>query len=67
MTFNIIDLVPQFRKWLDLQDEDAINDNLASLGYPSSYFVINIDHHPGNTEYGQLNWFDSSAAACSES
>ena len=22
------------------------------------YFVINIDHHPGNTGYGQMNWFD---------
>lgn len=30
------------------------------------FFVINIDHHPGNTAYGQLNWFDASAAACSE-
>jgi len=30
------------------------------------FFVINIDHHPGNTGYGQLNWFDSSAAACGE-
>jgi len=30
------------------------------------YHVINIDHHPGNTGYGQLNWFDSSAAACAE-
>jgi phosphoesterase RecJ-like protein len=29
-------------------------------------FVINIDHHQGNTGYGQLNWFDSSAAACGE-
>jgi phosphoesterase RecJ-like protein len=29
-------------------------------------FVINIDHHPGNTGYGDLNWFDSSAAACGE-
>src|SRR3954471_13301774 len=29
-------------------------------------FVINIDHHPGNTGYGQINWFDSSAAACGE-
>jgi phosphoesterase RecJ-like protein len=29
-------------------------------------FVINIDHHPGNTEYGQINWFDPSAAACGE-
>jgi phosphoesterase RecJ-like protein len=30
------------------------------------FFVINIDHHPGNTAYGALNWFDSSAAACAE-
>jgi bifunctional oligoribonuclease and PAP phosphatase NrnA len=29
-------------------------------------FVINIDHHPGNTGYGALNWFDESAAACGE-
>ena len=29
-------------------------------------FVINIDHHPGNAAYGQLNWFDPSAAACAE-
>lgn len=29
-------------------------------------FVINIDHHPGNTVYGQINWFDASAAACGE-
>jgi phosphoesterase RecJ-like protein len=30
------------------------------------FFVINIDHHPGNTGYGQINWFDSTAAACGE-
>jgi phosphoesterase RecJ-like protein len=30
------------------------------------YFVINIDHHPGNSSYGQINWFDSGAAACAE-
>lgn len=30
------------------------------------FFVINIDHHPGNTGYGQINWFDASAAACAE-
>jgi phosphoesterase RecJ-like protein len=30
------------------------------------FFVINIDHHPGNTEYGRLNWFDETAAACGE-
>jgi phosphoesterase RecJ-like protein len=30
------------------------------------YFVINIDHHPGNTMYGAINWFDEGAAACGE-
>jgi phosphoesterase RecJ-like protein len=29
-------------------------------------FVINIDHHIGNTNYGALNWFDPTAAACGE-
>ena len=29
-------------------------------------FVINIDHHLGNTNYGALNWFDGTAAACGE-
>jgi phosphoesterase RecJ-like protein len=30
------------------------------------FFVINIDHHPGNSGYGQLRWFDATAAACGE-
>ena len=30
------------------------------------YRVINIDHHLGNTQYGAVNWFDSSYAACAE-
>jgi phosphoesterase RecJ-like protein len=30
------------------------------------YFVINIDHHPGNSGYGALNWFDPTTAACGE-
>ena len=30
------------------------------------FFVINIDHHPGNNGYGNINWFDASAAACGE-
>lgn len=28
--------------------------------------VLNIDHHPGNTEFGAINWIDESAAACGE-
>src|SRR5262249_43816866 len=30
------------------------------------FFVVNIDHHPGNTAYGRINWFDARAAACGE-
>jgi phosphoesterase RecJ-like protein len=29
-------------------------------------FVINIDHHLGNSNYGALNWYDGAAAACGE-
>lgn len=29
-------------------------------------FVINIDHHLGNSMYGAINWLDLSAAACGE-
>jgi len=28
--------------------------------------LINIDHHPGNTGYGAVNWVDESASACGE-
>jgi phosphoesterase RecJ-like protein len=42
---------------------DLARTGLAGL---DRYFIINIDHHPGNAEYGQINWFDSSAAACGE-
>jgi len=30
------------------------------------YFLINIDHHPGNAGFGRLNWFNGDAAACAE-
>jgi phosphoesterase RecJ-like protein len=42
---------------------DIARTGVAGL---DKFFVINIDHHPGNTGYGQINWFDASAAACGE-
>jgi len=30
------------------------------------FFLINIDHHRGNSGYGQICWFDPSSAACGE-
>ena len=29
-------------------------------------FIVNIDHHAGNTRYGAVDWCDESACACGE-
>jgi phosphoesterase RecJ-like protein len=42
---------------------DLARTGLAGL---ERYFIINIDHHPGNALYGAINWFDAGAAACGE-
>jgi bifunctional oligoribonuclease and PAP phosphatase NrnA len=49
----------------------AVIMECGDLGRPGvagldRYFLINIDHHQGNTGYGAINWFDPSAAACGE-
>jgi len=42
---------------------DLARTGVAGLEHP---FVINIDHHAGNSMYGQINWHDETAAACGE-
>src|SRR3954463_5054562 len=42
---------------------DVARPGVAGL---DQYFLINIDHHPGNTGYGQINWFDATRSACAE-
>jgi phosphoesterase RecJ-like protein len=46
-----------------LECSDLSRSEVSGL---DAYFVINVDHHEGNTMYGALNWFDASAAACGE-
>src|SRR4030095_7990979 len=46
-----------------LECGDAQRTGVAGL---ERGYVINIDHHPGNTLYGAVNWLDLSAAACGE-
>ena len=46
-----------------LECSDITRPEVAGL---DRYFVINIDHHLGNRMYGDVNWFDASAAACGE-
>jgi phosphoesterase RecJ-like protein len=46
-----------------MECSDLSRPEVAGL---DAYYVINVDHHEGNTMYGALNWFDESAAACGE-
>ncbi len=61
---RIADQVPgDFDAAVIMECGDLARPGVGGLG---DHFVINIDHHPGNTNYGALNWFDESAAACGE-
>jgi phosphoesterase RecJ-like protein len=46
-----------------LECSDPTRPEVAGL---DGYTRINIDHHLGNTQYGQVNWYDPDAAACGE-
>lgn len=59
------------RSRVDDQYDAAIIMECGELGRTGvtgldRFFVINIDHHPGNANYGRLNWFNPDAAACGE-
>ncbi len=63
-TITIADRVDgEFDAAMIMECGDLARTGVAGLG---RFFVINIDHHPGNTGYGQANWFDPRAAACAE-
>jgi phosphoesterase RecJ-like protein len=46
-----------------MESSDLKRTGVAGL---DGRFTINIDHHQGNTGFGDLNWIDESAAACGE-
>jgi phosphoesterase RecJ-like protein len=46
-----------------MESSDLKRTGVAGL---EGRFTINIDHHQGNTSFGNLNWIDESAAACGE-
>ena len=57
---------------IDERDADALivmeSGDLKRTGVDGleGRFTINIDHHQGNTFYGDLNWVDLGPAACGE-
>jgi phosphoesterase RecJ-like protein len=46
-----------------LECGDLLRPRVAGL---ERYRIVNIDHHLGNTGFGDLRWFDETAAACGE-
>jgi phosphoesterase RecJ-like protein len=46
-----------------MECSDLARPEVAGLERPT---LINIDHHVGNTMFGTVNWFDGTAAACTE-
>ncbi len=53
----------EFDACIVMECSDLARPGVAGL---DRFFLINIDHHAGNTLYGAVNWFDESAAACGE-
>jgi phosphoesterase RecJ-like protein len=48
---------------LVMESSDLKRTGVAGL---EGRFTVNVDHHQGNTGFGDLNWIDESAAACGE-
>ena len=53
----------EFDALVVLECSDLSRPGVSGLG---GRFTLNIDHHPGNAGYGDICWFDASAAACGE-
>src|SRR5690349_1009962 len=58
-----VDDAASFDAAIVMECSDLARPGVAGL---DRFFLINIDHHAGNTLYGAVNWFDESAAACGE-
>jgi phosphoesterase RecJ-like protein len=71
MDFPGVDRI-EIARSVDRTDADALivmeSGDLKRTGVTGleGRFTINIDHHQGNTQYGDLNWVDESMAACGE-
>jgi phosphoesterase RecJ-like protein len=58
-----VDPREEFDAAIVMECSDLARPGVAGL---ERFFLVNIDHHAGNTLYGAVNWFDESAAACGE-
>ena len=57
--------VPDALIALDCADRERMGDIVEAPGW-QAIPILNIDHHVTNTQFGQVNWIDTSATATSE-
>lgn len=48
--------------YVDSSDPSRVHEDFK----PAGAFVVNIDHHLSNSQFGQLNWVDTEASAAAE-
>lgn len=52
--------------YLVLDTSDLARAGGLLEGRPADAVVLNVDHHPGNTRFGDVNWVDVSASSAGE-
>jgi len=55
-----------FACYLVLDSADLPRTGGLLDGRPRDAVVLNVDHHPGNTRFGDLNWVDPTASSAGE-
>ena len=53
---------PSVVNYVDSSDPTRVHEEFR----PAGAFLVNIDHHLSNSQFGQLNWVDTEAAAAAE-
>ncbi len=57
---------PPFACYLVLDTADLTRTGGLLDGRPTEAVVVNVDHHPGNTRFGTVNWVESEASSAGE-
>jgi bifunctional oligoribonuclease and PAP phosphatase NrnA len=52
--------------YLVLDSADLLRTGGLLDGRPRDAVVLNVDHHPGNTRFGDVNWVDPAASSAGE-
>ena len=55
-----------FACYLVLDTSDLARTGGLLAGRPGDAIVLNVDHHPGNTRFGDVNWVDPMASSAGE-